>query len=93
MNYIEKQLKSRNILFVFLTVIMLGLAVMLFVLRYQEELKWREVQSWQKLPATVVSHQEKTSRNGKNNGCEIVCTHYERKRTSLQGVSCRGRAW
>lgn len=67
MNYIEKQLKSRNILSVFLTVIMLGLAVMLSVLRYQEELKWREVQSWQKLPATVVSHQEKTSRNGKNN--------------------------
>ena len=66
MNYIEKQLKGRNIILGFIAVMLLGFGIMMSVLRYQEELKWKEVQSWQKLPATVVSHQKKTTRNGKN---------------------------
>lgn len=75
MNYIEKQLKGRNIILGLMAVMLLGFGIMLSVLRYRDELKWKEVQSWQKLPATVVSHQKKTSRNGKNNNTYSEITY------------------
>ena len=75
MNYIEKQLKSRNIILGLVAVMLLGFGIMISVLRYRDELKWKEVQSWQKLPATVVSHQKKTSQNGKNNNTYSEITY------------------
>ena len=66
MNCIEKQLKAKRYLFIFTTVILLAFAVLNPYLWIREEIRWRNVQTWQKLPATVVSHQKVETGRGKS---------------------------
>lgn len=66
MNFIEKQLHVQRNLFIFSTVILLGFALLNPLIWYKDEVRWQNVQTWQKIPATVVSHQKTEIGSGRN---------------------------
>lgn len=66
MNYIEKQQQGKRYIFIFCLLIFLAGFMLFPCIWYKEEARWQKVQRWQKIPATVVSHQKAVTGKGKN---------------------------
>ncbi len=66
MNCIEKQLQYKRRVCTISVVILLGFALLYPYLWFRDESRWQEVQTWQKIPATVVSHKEVTTGSGRS---------------------------
>ena len=66
MNCIEKQLQWKRRVFIFTLTVFFAFMALSLYLWYSSMVRWQEVQTWQKLPATVVSHKKAASGSGRN---------------------------
>lgn len=66
MNCIEKQQQGTRYIFIFCLLIFLGFFVLYPLTWYRDEVRWQKVQTWQKIPATVVSHKKAVTGSGRD---------------------------